>query len=138
MNLIMFWATVLSPIIGAIAIVVALHISNKSSKDAQKQVEAVYNLLDVFVAAQNPNMVEAKQRYEQQIVQLNKLIDEAKEEVELGVSPFLGRGGARIDDIETMEEVSKHKRYLENLLKEREEVKGKLNVINAYLDKVKK
>ena len=56
----MFWATVLSPVIGIIAIIVALYISHKSSKEAQKQIEAVYNLLEVFVAAQAPTMLEAK------------------------------------------------------------------------------
>ena len=138
MNLIMFWATILSPIVGTVAIVVALYISNKSSKDAQKQIEAIHNLLDIFVAAQNPTMIEAKQKYEQQIDQSNKLIEEVKEEVEMAGSPFLGRGGARIDDIETMEEVLKHKRYLENLLKEGEEMKSKLDIINVYIDKIKK
>lgn len=138
MNLVMFWATVLSPIIGAIAIGVALYISHKSSKEAQKQIDAVYNLLDVFVAAQNPSMLEAKKQYEQQLMQLNRLIKEARENMEMAIDPSFGRGGALIDDIETMEEVSRHKRYLESLLKEREEVKSKLDVINAYLDKMKK
>ena len=138
MNLVMFWATVLSPIIGAIAIGVALYISHKSSEETQKQIDAVYNLLDVFVAAQAPTMLDVKQKYEQQIEQMNILIKDAQTEVEIASGPFWGRGGARIDDIETMEEVSKHKIYQENLLKEREEVKGKLDVINAYLDKVKK
>ena len=35
---IQFWATVISPIIGAIAIVVALWVSHRSSRDAQKQI----------------------------------------------------------------------------------------------------
>lgn len=138
MNLVMFWATILSPIIGTIAIGVALYISHKSSKEAQKQIDAVYNLLDVFVAAQAPTMLEAKRQYEQQLVQLNRLIKEAGENMKMAIGPFFGRGGAPIDDIETMEEVSKNKKYLESLSKEREEVKSKLDVINAYLDKVKK
>lgn len=138
MNLVMFWATVLSPIIGAIAIGVALYISHKSSKEAQKQIDAVYNLLDVFVAAQAPTMLEAKRQYEQKLVQLNRLIKEAGENMDTAIDPFFGRGGTPIDDIETMKEVSKHRKYLDSLLKEREEAKSRLDVINAYLDKVKK
>ena len=47
------WATLLSPIISVIAIIVALHIARTSSKEAQKQIAAIRNLLDVFVAANN-------------------------------------------------------------------------------------
>ena len=69
-----FWATLLSPIAGVIAIIVALIIANRSSRDAEKQVTAIHNLLDVFVAAQNPNMVEAMQHYKQQLAQLDEQI----------------------------------------------------------------
>ena len=37
-NVIMFWATVLSPIVGVIAIIVALIIAHQSSKDTKKQI----------------------------------------------------------------------------------------------------
>ena len=62
MNPTLFWATVLSPIVGVVAIIVALIIARRSSKETKKQIEAVYNLLDVFVAAQNPTMLEAKRK----------------------------------------------------------------------------
>ena len=38
---IMFWATVASPVVGAIAIIVALIISYRSSCDAQKQIDEI-------------------------------------------------------------------------------------------------
>ena len=69
---------------------------------------------------------------------MNQLIKEARENMEMAIDPFFGRGGAPIDDIETVEEVSKHKKNLESLLKEREEVKSRLAVINTYFDKIKK
>ena len=47
---IMFWATVLSPIVGVIAIIVALIIAHGSSKDTYKQIKGIYNLLDVYIA----------------------------------------------------------------------------------------
>lgn len=41
MDTIQFWATVISPIIGAAAIVVALIISRRSSRDAQRQIDEI-------------------------------------------------------------------------------------------------
>ena len=39
------WATLLSPIISVIAIIVALHVARSSSKDAQKQIAAIHFML---------------------------------------------------------------------------------------------
>ena len=41
-----------------IAIIVALIIASCSSKENKQQTEAVYNQLDIFVTAQNLNMME--------------------------------------------------------------------------------
>lgn len=62
MSTLLQWSTVLSPILGVIAIITALFIARHSSRDAEKQIKAIYNLLDVFVAAQNPNMMVAKKQ----------------------------------------------------------------------------
>lgn len=56
------WATLLSPIISVIAIIVALCIARSSSKDVQKQIDAIHNLLDVFIAANNLDIVEAQRK----------------------------------------------------------------------------
>ena len=64
------WATLLSPIISVIAIIVALHVARSSSKDAQKRIAAIRHLLDVFVAANNLDIVEAQRKYQQQLVEL--------------------------------------------------------------------
>lgn len=138
MNLVMFWATVLSPIIGAIAIVVALHISNKSSKETQKQIEAIHNLLDIFVAAQNPTMLEAKKKYEQQLAQLNFQIEDSEEELEMAKNSFAFNSGVRIDVIDAREEVEERRKTLSNLLAKQKELNDLLDVINDYLNKVKK
>ena len=58
------WATLLSPIISVIAVIVALRVANHSSKDAQKQINAIRHLLDVFVAANNLDIVEAQRKYQ--------------------------------------------------------------------------
>lgn len=51
MSSVLSWATVASPIVGVIAIIVALIIAHRSSKETKQQIEAIYKLLDVFVAA---------------------------------------------------------------------------------------
>ncbi len=67
MDKFMVCATIASPIVGVIAIIVAFIVSNSTTKKIQKQVDAVYDLLDVFVAAQNPTMMETEKKYEQQL-----------------------------------------------------------------------
>lgn len=129
-----FWATLLSPIAGVIAIIVALVIANRSSRDAEKQVTAIHNLLEVFVAAQNPNMVEAKQQYEQQLARLDEEIEAAKEDLET-VDPFFGRG-PKIEDVEYLAEKERQKQHLNDLQKQRDKIETQLNLILSYLTKV--
>lgn len=129
-----FWATLLSPIAGVIAIIVALIIANRSSRDAEKQVTAIHNLLDVFVAAQNPNMVEAMQYYKQQLARLDEQIEAAKEDLET-VDPFFGRG-PKIEDVEYLTEKERQKQHLNDLQKQRDKIEMQLNLILSYLTKV--
>ena len=129
-----FWATLLSPIAGVIAIIVALIIANRSSRDAEKQVTAIHNLLDVFVAAQNPNMVEAMQHYKQQLARLYEQIEAAKEDLET-VDPFFGRG-PKIEDVEYLAEKERQKQHLNDLQKLRDKIEMQLNLILSYLTKV--
>ena len=98
------WATLLSPIISVIAIIVALHVARSSSKDAQKQIAAIRHLLDVFVAANNLNIVEAQRKYQQQLVELDKEIEDAQMKFDT-VSPFIG--GAKIHQIMAVQEKAK-------------------------------
>lgn len=135
-NTFSFWATVASPIIGVIAIIVALVIARRSSRDAEKQIKAIYSLLDVFVAAQNPNMIVAKQQYQQQLAQLDEQIEIAKDDLET-VNPFIGRG-PKIEDIGYLEDKKKQRRNIEDLLKQRNKIEMQLNLIKSYLDKVTK
>ena len=83
------WATLLSPIISVIAIIVALQIARTSSKDAQKQIAAIRHLLNVFVAANNLDIVEAQRKYQRQLVDLDKEIEDAQSKFDT-VSPFIG------------------------------------------------
>ena len=134
---IMFGATVLSPIVGVIAIIVALIIAHGSSKDTNKQIKGIYNLLDVYIASQNPIMIELKRNYEMQLEELNSQIRNAEDDLNTVHYSFYGRG-ARIDDIMADEENAKRREKLNNLLNAKKEIEIRLNSINLYLQKVAK
>lgn len=136
MNTVLFWATVLSPIVGVIAIIVALIVARSSTKEIKRQVDATYNLLDVFVAAQNPTMLEAKKQYEQQLVQLDQQIEVAKVDVETTHLPSYVVN--RLEAADAAERQLKRIQYLEELINQRKEVEEKLSLIQSYLDKTKK
>lgn len=126
------WATLLSPIISVIAIIVALHVARSSSKDAQKQIAAIRHLLDVFVAANNLDIVEAQRKYQQQLAELDKEIEDAQMEVDI-VYPFVG--GARIDHIIAAQEKAEQKAHLDQLLAKRREIEVNLSLIQDYVKK---
>lgn len=126
------WATLLSPIISVIAVIVALRVANDSSKDAQDQINAIRYLLDVFVAANNLDIVEAQRKYQRQLAELNKEIEEAQTEVDI-VYPFIG--GARIDHIIAAQEKTQQKAHLNQLLIKRKEIEINLSLIQDYIHK---
>lgn len=126
------WATLLSPIISVIAIIVALHVARSSSKDAQKQIAAIRHLLDVFIAANNLDIVEAQRKYQQQLVELDKEIEDAQMEVDI-VYPFVG--GVRIDHIIAAQEKAEQKAHLDQLLAKRREIEVNLSLIQDYVKK---
>ena len=136
MDTVMFWAAVASPIVGVIAIIVAFIVSNSTTKKIQKQVDAVYDLLDVFVAAQNPTMLEAKKQYEQQLAQLDQQIEAAKDDIETIRNPFGFVN--RLEAAEAAEDQLKRIQYLEELINQRKEVEEKLSLIQSYIQKATK
>ena len=122
-----------------IAIIVALHVARSSSKDAQKQIAAIRHLLDVLVAANNLDIVEAQRKYQQQLVELDKEIEDAQMEVDT-VYPFVG--GARIDHIIAAidhiiaaQEKAEQKAHLDQLLAKRREIEVNLSLIQDYVKK---
>lgn len=136
MNIFIQWATLLSPIIGVIAIIVALCVARSSSKDAQKQIDAIHNLLDVFVAVHNLDIFDAKRKYESQLLDLDKQIEDAEIRVETAISPF--SNGARIYHIQEQEECLNRKEYLNQLLAKRKELENNLALIDDYIKKTRK
>lgn len=137
MDTLLFWATILSPIIGVIAIIVALIVSHSSTKKAQQQINAVYDLLNVFVAAQTPTMIESKRKYEQQLSELDDMIKEQKEDMEIIHNPFLSQGPL----IEMVEESWRRKEQYDQLatLKDnRNKIQKQINVIQTFFDTIQK
>lgn len=126
------WATLLSPIISVIAIIVALIVARSSSKDAQEQINAIRNLLDVFVAANNLDIIEAQRKYQRQLIELDQQITEAKTAVET-VSPFVS--AVRIERAYAAQEKLKQIEYLNELLAKRKEIEVNLSLIQNYIKK---
>lgn len=127
------WATLLSPIISVIAIIVALYVARSSSKDAQEQIKAIRHLLDVFIAANNLDIVEAQRKYQRQLAELDGQIEDAQMKVDT-VYPFVG--GARIDHIIAAQEKAGQKAHLDQLLAKRKEIEINLSLIQDYIRKV--
>ena len=125
-------ATLLSPIISVIAVIVALIIARRSSIDAKEQIKSIRHLLDVFIAANNLNIKEALRKSQQQLSEINSLIEDAQEELEV-VSPFIS--SVRIDHIEEMQEKNKQRIYLKQLLSKREELESNIALIQDYINK---
>lgn len=130
------WATIASPIIGAIAIIVALWVAKRSSQAAKKQIDAVYNLLDVFIASQNLNIKNALCDNINQKNLLDAQISDAQEDLETIHNPFL-YSAPRIEVIEELERQKGRKRKLDNLLAEREDIETNIKIIQCYLEKIK-
>ncbi len=135
MEIFAIWATILSPIISAIAIVVALIVARSSSKDAREQIKSIRDLLDVFVAANNLDIVEAQRKYQQQLQELGSLIEDAQMEIDI-VNPFVG--GARIDRIMEVQEKAEQKAHLNQLLAKRKQIEANLALIRHYINKATK
>ena len=135
-DIIQFWATVASPIVGVLAIIVALFISHSTSKKIQKQVDAAYDLLDVFVAAQNPTIIEAKRKYEQKLNELDNLISKAEESLQI-TNPFLYQG-PRIDIVMDLQNKKEIRDNIKELQNRRKKVQESLSLIQYYIDKSNK
>ena len=131
---IMFWATVLSPIVGVIAIIVALIIAHGSSKDVKSQIDAINKQIDIFIAAQNPNMMEAKKYYENQLKQLEPQIKEVEFSLQAARSPFYGRG-PKIDDIEQDMEYDEYRNQMDILVNAKKEIEKRKNMIKLNIFK---
>ena len=131
-NILIQWATLASPIISVVAIIVALCVARSSSKDAQKQITAIHNLLDVFVAANNLDIVEAQRKYQRQLAELDRQIEAAQFDVDT-VYPFVG--GSLIDKIEASKEKQGQINRLNGLLAKRKEIETNLSLIDDYIKK---
>ena len=132
MEILTQWATLLSPIISVLAIIVALIVARSSSRDAQEQIKTIRHLLDVFVAAHNLEIVEAERIYSEQLKKLDNQIENARMELDI-VNPF--PYGPRIERIMDEQNKDRQKTYINHLLAKRNELENNLSLINDYLNK---
>jgi len=137
MDTLLFWTTILGPIIGVIAIIVALFVSHSSTKKAQQQINAVYDLLNVFVAAQTPTMIEFKRKYEQQLSELDDMIKEQKEDMEIIHNPFLSQGPL-IEMVEDSWQRKEQYDQLATLKDNRNKIQKQINEIQTFFDTIQK
>lgn len=118
-------ATIASPIVGVIAIIVALCIARSSAKHAQRQI-------DVFMAAQAPDMLVALEKYEKLLEGLKA--DIAKKEQMLNiVNPFFGKG-TPIEDVEYREKRKKQIAELEDLKNQQKKTETQIQLIKSFLE----
>lgn len=128
-------ATIISPIISVIAIIVALYIAKKSSKEAQLQITAIHDLLDVFIATNNLDIVEAQREYIRQLSNLDKQIESVQED--LDTIRFISNG-VSLDSITAYQEKTDLRTHLGELLKKRENIVLNLDLIDNYIRKATK
>ena len=100
--------------------------------DAREQIKSIRNLLDVFVAANNLDIVESRRKYQQQLRELNNMIEDAQMEVDI-VNPFVG--GVRIDRIMDAQEKARQIDRLNQLLTKRKEIEINISLIQDYINK---
>ena len=117
---------ILTLIVSVIAVVVALCISRKSSQDAQKQIDAIHELLDVFVAVQNLNIFETQQKYKKQLEEVDREIEEIN-----NFSPE-----KNILDVSCHMHLKQQKE--KELYAKRKEIKHNLSLIQNYINKTRK
>ena len=128
------WINIAGPIISAIAIVVAVLISRRSSRDSQKQIDAMHKQIDAFKAAQAPEMLAKFEQYQSLLEELDEQIEDAQEQYEI-VSPFIGRGGAKIDDLVYLDEKKRQAQGLNQLKAQRKKIVNQIRLINTFLGK---
>ena len=133
MEIISQWATIIGPIISAFAIVVALSVAKNSSKDAKRQIEAVYNLLDVFVAAHNLDIIEAQRKYQQALGEINCNIEKVQDEMSMVPNALFW--GNKIDKFDAKKKYEEKDRQLKDLIIKRKEIEANLSLIKNYIEK---
>ena len=89
-------------------------------------------MLDVFVAANNLDIVEAQRKYQRQLAELDSQIENVQMEVDT-VYPFVG--GAKIDHIIAAQEKAEQKAHLNQLLAKRKKIEVNLSLIQDYIKK---
>lgn len=109
--------------------------SVKASEEAQMQIAAITQLLDVFMIANTPQILETKHKYEQELQHLNDQIAEVKNRSEIVRYPWGYR--SRMDEIEDREQGRQFQEKIAKLNREKKRLESILNVLQEFLNKKK-
>lgn len=129
------WAAISSSESAQKQITEVQHFSVKNSENAQKQISTIMELMDVFMAANAPQILEAKHKYEQELTKVNEAIKEKEKDLQIVRHPF--GHGSRIDAIEELEQNRETQSELDNLVREKDRLEEMINVLQEFLNKKK-
>lgn len=107
------------------------HASVKASEEAQKQISAITQLLDVFMIANTPQILEIKHKYELDLNKIKSRIVEVKEKSVIVRYPWGYRNIT--DEIDNREQGRKFQEQLSELNSEKERLEYILNILQEFL-----
>ncbi|MCQ2274939.1 MAG: hypothetical protein MJZ86_09125 [Bacteroidales bacterium] len=107
------------------------HASVKASEEAQKQISAITQLLDVFMIANTPQILEIKHKYELDLNKIKSRIVEVKEKSVIVRYPWGYRNIT--DEIDDREQGRKFQEQLSELNSEKERLEYILNILQEFL-----
>lgn len=107
--------------------------SVKASEEAQKQIMAISQLLDVFMIANTPQILETKHKYELDLKKIKARIVEVKERSEIVRYPYGYRN--RMNEIDDLEQGREFQEQIDELNREKERLEYILNELQEFLNK---
>lgn len=107
------------------------HASVKASEESQKQISAITQLLDVFMIANTPQILEIKHKYELDLNKIKSRIVEVKEKSVIVRYPWGYRNIT--DEIDDREQGRKFQEQLSELNSEKERIEYILNILQEFL-----
>lgn len=108
-------------------------VSVKASEEAQKQIAAITQLLDVFMIANTPQILETKHKYEESLTDLVGKIKIAETEMKVIRHPF--GFSNRADEMMYEQEQIEQEIQIDNWHKEKDRIETIINAIQQFLDK---
>lgn len=120
-------------IISLVSVGVAVWAAISSSKSSQKQISAAMQMIEVFMAANAPQILSTKHQYEQELKVLNKKIANLEENLQINRNSF--GYCSRIDAIVEQQRNKDTQCELDELNQEKERLEDMIRVMQEFLNK---